>query len=140
MVWVLQKRRLDGALPTDRLFPFSQEKLLKWFQAACAFLHLDDWKFSLYCCRHGGPSEDIARKQRSWEEVRQRGRCQVPDTMLRYQHRGRLHVVLSRCPEELRQFCRCCEVHLFDLITQPRRLARPKLSHAFIVPAAVEGE
>ena len=48
-----------------------------WVAEAIAWLHLEALDFTLYACRHGGPSEDRSRGARTTTEVQRRGRWMV---------------------------------------------------------------
>ena len=131
----VQLRMDQGAGPDDRLFPFSHEALLRWFNDGLVFLSLGGWGFVLYSCRHGAPSEDMARNARSLAEIQRRGRWVADSSVRRYEQRGRLHLVLSRIDPTVLMFCQQCQQHIVDLILAPRALLQPRPSTAVPPPA-----
>ena len=118
-------RKSEGASEDDLLFTFSHEDLARWFSEGLEFLNLSGWGFVLYCCRHGAPSEDIARCARSLPEVGRRGRWIADSSVRRYEQRGRLHLVLSRLDPAVLNFCQQCQQHMLQLLASPRCLLRP---------------
>jgi hypothetical protein len=122
--------------PGDLLFEFSHESLLKLFQKALEWLSLPGWGFSLYSCRHGGPSEDVCGNFRSLEVVKRRGRWASESSLRRYEQRGRLHVVYSHVPRQLMSFCISIEKNFEALVLNQVSLQKPgEVSHP--VPAAL---
>ncbi len=97
-------------------------------------LGLKGWGFTLYSCRHGGPSADRADGSRSLPEIQRRGRWAADSSVKRYEQAGRLHVVLDRTPAAILDHCVRCEVHLVQLLKHPRGLVLPKFSD-FVAPA-----
>lgn len=126
------------AAPTTRLFDFSHAELGRAFSAAMDWLSLSPWNFTLYCCRHGGPSTYRASGERSMSDIQRRGRWQSDSSLRRYEQQGRLHVVLGRAPPASVKFCERCQAHLVDLVLNPRELKRPVVTTLYAVPEAAE--
>ena len=89
--------------PSARLWPFSHEEMVRWFQDALSWAGLAHYEAELYSLRHGGPSADRANQTRSAEAVQKRGRWASELSCRRYEQPGRLHVVLSRIPSAIWQ-------------------------------------
>ena len=129
-------RTTYGSDPHQKIFRFKYEQLSAAFTQACEWLRLDEFEFSCYSCRHGGPSEDRAGDFRSHETVMRRGRWMAQSSLRRYEQPNRLQAVLTALPEPLLQHCVACAVHLPALIRSPQALVRPQATAVEAPPAA----
>ena len=110
---------------TEPLFNFTHSDLLRWFKVGMTWLSLDPWAFSLYSCRHGGPSEDFSRRVRDLNCIQRRGRWACDQSVRRYQQTGRLHVVYARAPPSVLSLCLQVTSHFDVLFRDQPTLLRP---------------
>jgi hypothetical protein len=94
--------------------------------------------YNLRDLRHGGPSRDRARKHRSLEEVRQRGRWGAFTTLRRYEAHARLQAEENRLPLQVAELAANA---LRDLEALSRKFttpaaAKPKASSSRCLRAA----
>ena len=119
---------------TAKAFPFTHQKLADEFSRALEFLWLSPFHFVLYSLRHGGPSADRATNARTPLEVQRRGRWALESSTKRYEQPGRLHVVLTRIPRPLWEYCEACRTAIVPLLLQQQQLQRPAMPRAPIIP------
>jgi hypothetical protein len=125
--------------PDSLIFELSHESLLKLFKEGLEWLSLAGWGFSLYSCRHGGPSEDVCYGMRSLEVVKRRGRWASESSLRRYEEKGRLHVVYSHVPRHILSFCVSIEKNLEYIVRNRVVLQKPSAApHS--IPSALPFE
>ena len=90
--------RFCSRVPEAPLFPLSPAQLGNLFAKEQRNLGVTSL-YNLRDLRHGGPSRDRAKKFRSIEEVRQRGRWASLTTLRRYEAHARLQKEENKLPE-----------------------------------------
>ena len=94
----LKNQRGDQAM----LWPFSEAEMVKKFNQATAELGVP-W-LSRYHARHSGASWDALQKQRSLQEIQQRGRWISFSSVTRYEKGGRIQMQWESLNPKFRQF------------------------------------
>lgn len=97
--------KLAASRPADSmLFTFRYLEWAKEAHLAAVEMGLEKLELVLYMLRHSGPSNDIAEKHRSLQEVQNRGRWASKVTVRRYEKHGQLNKQLQLLPPKLLRF------------------------------------
>ena len=86
--------------PDAPLWSFTYNELVMVFQHSVKAVGLGHLGASLYSNRHGGASEDLRRKERSWQAVKARGRWRSEASVRRYGKEAKLLTELKKVPQE----------------------------------------
>jgi len=99
----LAELRGNGS-PQQAVVKMTAAQLATIFKAAVTALKLESsGPPTLYHCRHGGPSADLAAKRRTMKEAQMRGRWQGDRSLRRYVRGGRIGEQLNRLPAASRR-------------------------------------
>ena len=83
-------------LARKNLAAFEKDFELKQAQAVAVFMGLTTVRPVLYMLRYSGPSNDIAEKVRTLQEVQNRGRWGAMTTVRRYEKHGQINKQLQK--------------------------------------------
>lgn len=127
IAWRLDLRLGPGwyARETDRvrrggtavgLMPMDSRRLLMKVQAAVQRLGVNAGEVHMHRLRHSGASHDYARRIRSIEDIRRRGRWKAFNSVRRYEKGARVQQLLASLPSAVHAHAVACEESLGDLL------------------------
>ena len=88
---------LKAKTPATRpILPLTMADSERIFKEAISGCQLQTLRCTPHCCRHGGPSTDVAIAVRDLRAVQRRGRWKGDASVRRYEKTGRLHRQLAR--------------------------------------------
>ena len=103
------------------IWPFAPQQFRHLYEQAVAMTRLGHIVQHPYCLRHGGASHDMLTKERSLQEIKNRGRWRSDAPLRRYQKAARALQQEQRMDQNMREYGQWVSANLEELFHHPGR-------------------